>query len=185
MKYDKGKKISWWFSYALAQALDDVKDIEFTGMLVERTGKIPRLNDQKHTIYADINYRPAKTWHFSASWQYYIGWPRTDYTYRYKEIAPDTLHFYQVHSEFNGTMYPAYHRLDIRANKTFDINYGSLTAYIQLINVYNRKNLKKFDLDPEKDNGEYSLDANGNYIPVGDNIYWLGFTPVFGISWEF
>jgi hypothetical protein len=82
-------------------------------------------------------------------------------------------------------MYPAYHRLDIRANKTFDINYGSLTAFIQLINVYNRKNLKKYDLDCENDNGEYSLDANGNYVPFEDNKYWLGFTPVFGISWEF
>ena len=83
LRYDEGKKISWWFSYALAQATDNIKDIEFDGLLIKQTGKVPRLNDQRHTVYADINYRPTKTWHISASWQFYHGWPRTDYTYRY------------------------------------------------------------------------------------------------------
>ncbi len=185
LTYDKGNKISWWFSYALAQALDDIQDIEFDGLLIERTGLVPRLNDQRHTIYADINYRPTASWHFSASWHYYIGWPRTDYTYRYQEIAPDTLHFYPVHAEFNGTIYPAYHRLDLRINKSFDVSYGDITTFLQIINVYNRENLKKFDLDASSDNGAYSLDADGNYLAVEDNKYWLGFLPVFGVNWEF
>jgi hypothetical protein len=185
LKYDNGKKISWWFSYALAQATDDIKEIEYNGMLEKHIGLVPRLNDQRHTIYADINYRPGKNWHFSASWQFYTGWPRTDYTYRYQEIAPDTLHFYAVHGGFNQTLYPAYHRMDIKINKTFPLKYGKLTTYLLIVNAYNRENLKKFDLDCENDSGQLSLDSDGNYVPFEDNKYWLGFTPVFGISWEF
>lgn len=185
LRYDEGKKISWWFSYALAEAMDDIKAIEFNGLLIKRTGKVPRLNNQKHTIYADINYRPTNTWHFSVSWQFYQGWPRTDYTYRYTYLPNNDIHFYQVHSEFNATMYPAYHRLDLRVNKIFRLKKrGEITAFCHLVNAYNRQNLKKFDLDTRNEQGQASIDSNGNYVPVVDNKYWLGFLPVFGVKWE-
>ncbi len=185
LRYDQGKKISWWFSYALADARDDINHIEFNGLLIKRTGKVPRLNNQRHTIYADINYRPTKTWHFSASWQFYQGWPRTNYTYRYTYLPNGDVHFYQAHSEYNGTEYPAYHRLDIRVNKSFKLKKaGEFTIFLDLVNVYNQKNLKKFDLDSRNPDNQISIDSNGNYVPTGDNKYWLGFLPVFGIKWE-
>ena len=184
LRYDEGKKISYWFSYALANATDNIKDIEFNGLLEKKVGKVPRLNNQNHTIYADINYRPTKTWHLSVSWQYYQGWPRTTYTYRYTYLPNGDKHFYQVHSSFNGIAYPAYHRLDIRINKSFKIKSSNITGFLHLVNVYNRKNLKKFDLDTRNDQGQLSLDNNGNYVPFEDNKYWLKFLPVFGIKWE-
>ena len=185
LKHDNGGKISWWFSYALAKAEDDVKDIEFEGLLVKRTGKVPRLNDQRHTIFADINYRPNARWHFNLSWHYYRGWPRTDYTYRYQALPNGDLHFYPVHGEFNGIAYPAYHRMDVRGNRSFHTRHGVITAFLHIVNVYNRQNLKKFDLDTRNDAGELSVDADGNYVPFEDNKYWLGLTPVFGLSWAF
>ncbi|MEZ5031297.1 MAG: TonB-dependent receptor [Saprospiraceae bacterium] len=185
LKYDEGGKFSWWFSYAFARAEDDIKDIQFNGLLTKRTGKVPRLNDQRHTIYADVNYRPNHKWHFNLSWNYYQGWPRTDYTYRIQTLSNGDLHFYPVHLEFNGTTYPAYHRMDIRANRHFTLRHGKCTVFIQVINAYNRENLKKFDLDTTDDNDVLSVDANGNYVPFEDNKYWLGITPIFGASWSF
>ena len=185
LKYDNGGKISWWFSYSLAQANDDINDIEYNGLLIKKTGKLPRLNDQRHTVYADLNYRPNGKWHFNFSWNFYQGWPRTDYTYRYQTLPNGDLHFYAVHSEYNGKQYPAYHRLDVRANRQFKLEHGSITAFLHLVNVYNRQNLKKFDLDTRNDAEELSLDENGNYIPFEDNKYWLGLTPVMGAAWEF
>ncbi len=41
LKYDVGKKISWWFSYALAEALEDIKSIEFEGALTKRLANCP------------------------------------------------------------------------------------------------------------------------------------------------
>ena len=60
LKQDNGGKFSWWLSYALAKAEDDVRNIEFDGLLTKRTGKVPRLNDQRHSVYFDLNYRPGE-----------------------------------------------------------------------------------------------------------------------------
>ena len=185
LKHDKGGPITWWLSYALAKAEDDVKSIEYDGLLIKRTGEVPRLNDQRHTIYADINYRPNPKWHFNLSWEFYRGWPRTDYTYHYQTLANGDLHFYPVHQLFNGVIYPDFHRMDLRINRHFKTNKGNMTVYLHLINLYNRENLKKFDLDTRDDNGNYSIDDNGNYIPFHDDKYWFGFMPVLGMSWEF
>jgi hypothetical protein len=185
LKYDRGAKISWWLSYALAKAEDDIKSIEYDGQLTKRTGKVPRLNNQRHTVYADLNYRPNSKWHYNLSWQYYWGWPRTDYTYRYRTMDNGDLHFYAVHGVFNGETYPAYHRLDLRINRRFNFRKTKLTTFLHLINLYNRENLKKFDLDTRTDSGEYSLDENGNYVPFRDDAYWFGFIPVLGVKWEF
>ncbi len=186
IKYDVGKKFSLWLSYALAKAEDDIKDIEYDGLLIKRTGNVPRLNDQRHTIYFDSNYRLNEKWSFHLSWQYYVGWPRTAYTYDYKYLPNGQIHFYPVHYEFNGTIYPAYHRMDIRANRHFITKKGNRnTVYLHLINVYNRKNLKKYDLDVYTEDGVLSIDDNGNYVPVDASIYWFPFLPVIGASWEF
>jgi hypothetical protein len=184
LRYDEGKKMSWWLSYALAQATDDVKAIEFDGWLIKRTGKVPRLNDQRHTVYADMNYCLSPKWSFNASFQFYHGWPRTDYTYRYQKLPNGDVHFYQVHGLFNGKLYPAYHKLDIRVNRNFPTSKGKITAFLHIVNVYNQQNLKKFDLDTENDQDEVSVDAEGHYVPFEDNKYWLGLLPVFGVAWS-
>jgi outer membrane receptor for ferrienterochelin and colicin len=186
LKYDLGRKVSWWFSYALAKAEDDIKDIEFDGLLTKRTGKVPRLNDQRHSIYADMNYRPNPKWSFNLSWVFYRGWPRTDYTYAYQKLPDGALHFYQIHNVFNGTLYPAYHRMDLRTNRHFlTKNNNRITVFLHLVNLYNQKNLKKFDLDVYNDQEELSLDADGNYVPVRGDKYWFSFLPVIGASWAF
>jgi len=185
LKYDKGGPITWWLSYAFAKAEDDVKSIDYNGLLTKRTGTVPRLNDQQHTVYADVNYRPNTKWHFNLSWQFYRGWPRTDYTYRIQTLANGDLHFYPVHQLFNGVIYPAFHRLDLRINRHFKTGIGDVAIYLHLINLYNRENLKKFDLDTRNDEGNYSIDQEGNYVPFHDDKYWFGFMPVIGVSWEF
>ncbi|MCI0494928.1 hypothetical protein L0Z72_07960, partial [candidate division KSB1 bacterium] len=151
----------------------------------KRTGTVPRLNDQRHTVYADVNYRPNAKWHFNLSWQFYRGWPRTDYTYRYQTLENGALHFCAVHQLFNGVIYPAFHRMDLRINRHFKTSIGSVAIYLHLINLYNRENLKKFDLDTRDDNGNYSIDQEGNYVPFHDDKYWFGFMPVLGVSREF
>ncbi|HSG49942.1 MAG TPA: hypothetical protein VLA43_19115, partial [Longimicrobiales bacterium] len=45
-----------------------------------------------------------------------------------------------VLGERNGSRYPAYHRLDLSFRKTFVKGWGSLTPYLNLVNVYNRRN---------------------------------------------
>ena len=69
LKYDQGKKLSWWLSYARARAEESITAIDYDGLLVKQTGDLRRINNQDHTIYADVNYRPSAPWHINLSWQ--------------------------------------------------------------------------------------------------------------------
>jgi TonB dependent receptor/CarboxypepD_reg-like domain/TonB-dependent Receptor Plug Domain len=184
LKYDIGKKISWWFSYALAKSDDDIRSIDFSGLLTSRTGKVPRTTNQVHTIYADLNYRPNKKWHFSLSEQFYTGWRRTNYHYNTQILTGGKLIFYPAHELYNGTAYPAYHRMDLRINRHFQLKKGNISAFVHIINLYNHKNLRKFDLDTRDSNGNLVPDGNGGYLTPRNDVYWFGFTPILGVSWE-
>ncbi len=190
LKYDQGKKVSWWLSYALAEAVETIVSIEFEGSLIERTGTLPRINNQRHTIYSDINYRPNEKWTFNLSGQYYVGLPQTIYDYDFKNIngingSNLPLHFYPNHLEFRGLEYPAYHRMDLRTNRHFKVKNGRITAFMHLVNIYNRENQRKFDLDVRDDDDNLIPDGQGGYLYPRDDTTWFGFLPAFGASWEF
>jgi len=40
----------------------------------------------------------------------------------------------------NGSRYPTYHRLDVSFRKTFTKGWGTLTPYVNVLNVYNQRN---------------------------------------------
>ncbi len=185
LKYDMSKKVSWWFSYALSKAEDDVASIEFDGLFTARTGKIPRNTNQLHTVYGDMNYRPDEKWHFSLSWQFYTGWHRTNYHYNYRTLADDRLIFYPVHEIYNGVAYPAYHRMDLRINRHFQLKKGNISTFLHVINLYDRKNLRKFDIGATDAEDNLIPDGTGGYITPRGDKYWFGITPVFGASWNF
>jgi outer membrane receptor protein involved in Fe transport len=186
LKFDQSKKISWWLSYSIAKAVDNIVSIEYDGIYTEKLGNQLRPNNQFHTIYIDGNYRLNKKWHFSLSWQYYKGWPRTTYTYHFQTLPSGELHFYQKHESFNGERYPAYHRMDVRINKNFYLDKSKVSVFVHIINLYNKPNLKKFDLGIGTDeNGNTISDGNGAYVITRDDTNWFGLTPVIGMTWEF
>jgi hypothetical protein len=41
----------------------------------------------------------------------------------------------------NGSRYPVYHRLDLSARKTVRKSWGTLTPYVDVLNLYNRRNV--------------------------------------------
>jgi len=45
-----------------------------------------------------------------------------------------------VLEEHNGSRYPTYHRLDVSVRRTFEKSWGTLTPYLNVINVYNQHN---------------------------------------------
>ena len=51
----------------------------------------------------------------------------------------------------NGTRYPAYHRLDFSLRKPMQKSWGTLTPYLEVLNVYNRKNVLFYFYDYNRD----------------------------------
>ena len=178
LKYDMGKKISYWFSYALADAQEDIRDIQFDGVLGKRFGNLPRYNNQRHTVYVDANYRPNSRWHLSLAWQFYTGGPRTSTAFGAAVLPEGNPYYYQINKEFRGGVYPSYHRMDLRVNRHFQLKKGNISAFTHIINLYNQQNIRKYGKDVVQD-------EQGNWVEVNDYKYWFGITPVLGASWEF
>lgn len=185
LKYDQGRTVSWWLSYARAVAEENVVSIDYDGLLTHQTGWLPRVNNQEHTIYADINYRPGRKWHINLSWQYHVGEPRTIYAYEDTVLPNDSLHFHPRHAMFRKSRFAPYHRMDIKLNRYFDLKKGRLATYLHVINLYNRENIRKFDLDVTGDTDVPTPLDEGGYQYYRDDATWFGILPVVGISWEF
>ena len=73
----------------------------------------------------------------------------------------------------NGTRYPAYHRLDLSMRRTFTFGWGTLTPHLDVLNVYNRKNVLFYFFD-------YSADA-----PTRSGLSMFPILPTVGVEVTF
>jgi hypothetical protein len=181
LKYDRGGKITCWASYALAFKEDDIGGITRVGKGYSHvnsfSGIYPGLYDQRHTVYLDVNYRPTRAWHFNLAWQYHTGWPYTERCIDSEVLSDGSNAYFWNIGPYHGTSYPDYHRMDVKVSRHFDTSKGRITAFVQIINLYDRKNMQNVVLDwiiPGPDSPPY-LDRQ--------NEYWFPLLPSFGISW--
>jgi len=167
VKKDNAGKLNWWGSYACALAEDQIN------------GKtVPRRFDQRHTVYLDFNYRPNPKWRLNWAWQYHSGWPYTEATFKRTALNNGGFSYALVYGPRHAARLPAYHRFDVRANRYFEVGKGRLAVFLEVINLYNRTNVRNY---------EYDLDVqpNGHFVSTRNVEKWLPRLPSIGISWEF
>jgi hypothetical protein len=139
---------------------------------------IPRMWDQRHTFYADVTYVPAPHWQLSASWQYHTGWPFTDINYYLTTLNDGSLIYSWTYGPVGGLRAPAYHRLDLRATRTYWLKHGTLRAFVDIFNAYNRRNEIGYDTPS-------ATIVNGQLIVRKELGRMLPLLPSAGLSWEF
>jgi hypothetical protein len=152
-----GPRTTWWINYALASAEDRIRGAE-----------IPRQTDQPHTLNLYADTLLGKSWKLSVAWRYHTGWPTSPVfaeTDEDGEVIP-------VLGKLNSERLPSYHRLDLRASREWQLRSGRLTFFVDLQNVYNRRNLAGFDLQVDED----GIDAEPET--------WPGLFPSIGFTWE-
>lgn len=179
LKYDRGGKFSWWASYALSSAEEDIRSVVYRGQeYTGGAGVYPARYDQRHSIYLDMNYRPNRSWHFYVSWQYHSGWPYTPLVLRSTRNANGTVYYYSTYEDYNGATFPAYHRLDLRVNHHFYLPKGRLSIFLALINLYDHGNIRSIN---------YNWIWNSPSSPPRleeTYDYWFKLLPSIGISWS-
>jgi len=169
LRKDNWGKFKWWlsYSYSLVENIIDGRSV-------------PREMDQRHTINMDFSYQPVRKWAFNVSWHCHSGWPYTEETvniiaqnpngsYRW-DWAPGTLY---------SKRFPAYHRMDLRISRYFQIQNSRLSLFLEIRNLYNRKNIRQYEYS---DVVIYSLN---HYTYIKEPREWLPRIPSFGISWDF
>jgi outer membrane receptor protein involved in Fe transport len=175
LRGSRGERFDWWLAYSYARAED---------RLAGET--VPRSLDQPHTLALDLNFRLPKQWSLNLAWRYHTGWPTTPVEARFipgpedpddpedpEEEKEDEL--VAVFGPLNSERFPAYHRLDLRASRRWEVRSGVLTFFVDVQNVYNRENLAGFDIGLDEDAGVVEL----------EDERWPGLFPSLGIVWEF
>ena len=101
--------------------------------------------DQPVNATVVLNYKHSEYWSFGAKWTYHSGNPYTPiFGPKAAEINKPVLPRYD---DLNSGRLPAYHRLDLRADRHYLFDTWKLNAYLELINAYNRKNVATYDYD--------------------------------------
>jgi hypothetical protein len=108
--------------------------------------------DIRHRISSRASIYLKKNWQIDLAWNFNTGRPANLYdspVYTGEDtqsssglVGPpqEYLEFYLALPK-NVFRYPAYHRLDITIKKTWHVRGNSLSCYLQVINIYDRKNV--------------------------------------------
>ena len=142
-------ELFWWFGYAWSTVEDDTAE-----------GDVMRSWDQTHTVKAGLSWR-WRHWDLSAAAEAHTGWPRT-----------------LLGEERNRSRYPVYHALDARVSRDFEMQRGTLTAFLEVTNLYDRANPCCT---------EYSLrqGPTGTTELIANETHWLPIVPSLGVVWRF
>ncbi len=133
------KRWSLWGTYAYSRTEIDRLFINWQELTVEpRT--IPRFTDQPHNLSLFTSYAFPKSWELNIKWRYLSGIP---FTPKFADWRNDNAIW--RYGDSYSDRYPAYHRLDIRIGKRFMFSRYVLTIFLEIKNVYNKKNVLLYD----------------------------------------
>jgi len=156
----------WSATYALARTTETLRGVE-----------VPRERDQRHTFQTDFSYRPNPRWQFTTSWQYHTGWPLTAKYYSNIPLSSggDAVGYY--FGPINGDRLPAYHRLDLRATRIFQLQNGTLRVFVDVFNAYDHKNVANYNTYYQGTGSRLTTSQSAEKL--------LPILPSAGVIWDF
>lgn len=94
--------------------------------------------DQTHNVSLTANYDFGKGWLAGARFRYVSGNPMTEVEGAVYDASTDT--YRALFGEVNGGRDPAFHQLDVRVEKLWELGPVGLTTFLEVLNAYNAKN---------------------------------------------
>lgn len=94
--------------------------------------------DQPHVLNLAAGYSWASGWEVGTRLRYVSGNPSTPVASAVYDATSDV--YSPVFGPINSDRDPAFHQLDIRGEKRFQVGSGVLAAYLDVQNVYNQQN---------------------------------------------
>lgn len=160
-------RFAWWGSYTWSLVTDRIAGVD-----------VPRSWDQTHSVQGGIDWH-TDTWSFSAAASAHTGWPTTDL--QLLEVGADLNGdpiFIAVPGARNAVRHGSYVSIDLRLSRKFDLSRGRLTAFVEVSNLFNRRNVCCLDWDVNE------TDAGDTVLERGED-YWMPLLPAIGVLWEF
>lgn len=126
--------------------------------------------DRPHIVNVIAGVELGDNWQLGAKCQFASGNPFTPVV----GVAQKNNTYYVVEGEYNSARLPSYHKLDVRLDREFVFASWTLTAYLDLWNVYNRENVLEYS---------YKIDSDG--IISETPRYDFGILSIIGLSAQF
>ena len=128
----------------------------------------PPIYDRRVDVDLVLTYPGPWGWRGGLRWNFGTGIPYTRASGSYAYYSPRYVEgggldwtgdaddaatggYGVVLGDRNATRYPLYHRLDVSFRRTFPKNWGALTPYVNLVNVYNHRNVLFYFYEYEAD----------------------------------
>ena len=141
----EAKRLDGWISYAWSVSKRQRGDSEHslengtTEGIFDDPKLYPTEQDRRHTLSIVGNYKLSPKWRLSASWRFNTGNP---YTPLVGVVATGTTTLYKpIWGEYNSGRMPNYQVLDVKIERLFKIKGMDCSNYLQLLNLYNHKNI--------------------------------------------
>lgn len=159
--------LTWSASYAWSRTTETLSGDE-----------VPRRRDQRNTVNLAVKWEPNPRWQFSTAWQFHSGWPATDQQFFPYPLADGGTTYYGQFGAYNAERLPDYHRLDLRATRTWQLRGGgTLRAFLDVFNAYNRDNVDSIR--------NYPSFEDGQLVTVHDYDELFPIVPTVGLIWDF
>lgn len=165
-----GSTFDWSANYAWSEAEDTLDGRD-----------VLRATDQTHALNLSASWRPSPRWSFNAVWIYRTGWPTTPVSATLANTTDGEPIAVPVIGELRSDRLDDYHRLDVRASRRIALKRSVLELFIDVQNLYNRRNDAGFEVD----GSNFLVDDQGQAVYRSTPEEWLGLLPSFGISWTF
>jgi hypothetical protein len=120
-----------------------------------------RAVDNRLVMGLEGGYRFGDKWSISLRWVYAGGAPYTPL-----DLQASQAHNFDILdlNRINDARYPAYYNMSLRVDRQFHFRWSRLRLYLELYNVYNRKNIFQYIWN-EKDREQESINQYG-LIPI-------------------
>ena len=165
----RGKRFNWWANYTWSQVEDRIDGVW-----------VPRQIDQTHALTVDMSFNIGRHWNLNAAWIYHTGWPITTLSAELVQ-GDDGPEIQPIPGPLFGDRVSDYHRLDVRASRSFNLARGDLLLYFDVQNLYNRENERGFEFG----SSAFQVEPDGNVTVTPELDTWLGAVPSFGVTWRF
>jgi hypothetical protein len=109
--------------------------------------------DQTHIMTALGSYRLGRGWELGARFQYASGMPYTPVVRSLYSSSTDS--YVPVLGARNTERLPAFHQLDLRGEKHWQIDWLKLTAYVDILNVYANRRVMDIQYNEDYSDASY------------------------------
>ncbi|MEO0086092.1 MAG: TonB-dependent receptor, partial [candidate division WOR-3 bacterium] len=147
-----------WLGYSLAWTRRRFGDADFYPVF-----------DARHNVNFGWSFNLGKTWSMSVQWLFRSGFPETGPVGQYQHVDPENgaapwFYWAPVYGRRGNFRLPPYHRLDAGISKNFHVGRLPCSFYLQVVNVYARKNALWYNYYPDE-NGRLRREAT-TFLPI-------------------